>query len=115
MTEPTGDGPETVICTFRVKPERLAEFEILVSRHWPLLRRLELATDTPERLLVSVDDGGSAPVVVSIYEWVSGEAAGRAHQHPDVAEIWEAMEPMCEARDGRPSMDFPHFRPLVGR
>ena len=51
--------PETVICTFRVKPE----------------------------------------------------AAERAHDHPDVADIWEAMQPCCESRHGLPAMEFPHFRP----
>lgn len=104
--------PETVICIFRVKSASMAEFHQLVGRHWATLHRLELVTDTPEQLLIGSDQGSDEPVIVSIFEWVSAEASSRAHSHPDVAEIWEAMEPLCEGRNGRPSMEFPHFRPL---
>ena len=103
---------ETVICTFRVKPEALDAFTDLLRGHWSTLRSLELVTETPEQRFIGADQHGTAPVVVSIFEWVSAEAAGLAHSHPAVAEIWEAMEPLCEGRDGRPSMDFPHFRPM---
>ena len=102
---------ETVICTFRVRPVRQEAFDDLIRPHWPTLRDLEMVTETPEQRFVGTDgDGG--PVVVSIFEWVDAEAVARAHEHPDVAEIWEAMEPLCESRRGRPSMEFPHFEPV---
>lgn len=103
---------ETVICTFRVKPEALGRFEDLLAGHWATLRRLELVTAVPEQLYIGVDHQSDEPVVVSIFEWVNVEAAERAHVHPDVADIWEAMRPLCEARHGLPAMEFPHFRPL---
>jgi hypothetical protein len=102
--------PQTVICTFRVKVDSMAQFRELLDRHWPVLRRLELVTDTPEQVFVDADE--TAPTIVSIFEWASEEAVSQAHHHPDVAEIWEAMEPFCESRDGRPSMEFPHFQPM---
>ncbi|MEO1063188.1 MAG: hypothetical protein AAFZ07_17380 [Actinomycetota bacterium] len=105
-------GAETVICTFRVRPGSLDPFRELLAGHWPTLRRLGLVTEQPEQRFLGGRDDGDAPVIVSIFEWVSAEAVARAHEHPDVAEIWEAMEPLCEARDGRPSMEFPHFEPL---
>ena len=101
---------ETVICTFRVKPDGMATFRRLLDRHWPTLRRLELVTDTPEQVFIGAEDGVAGPVVVSIFDWVNAEAVKNAHEHPDIAEIWEAMEPVCEVRNGRPSMEFPHFR-----
>jgi hypothetical protein len=101
---------ETVICTFRVKSDEMATFRGLLDRHWPTLRRLELVTDTAEQVFIGEDDGVSGPVVVSIFEWANPEAVDIAHEHPDVAEIWEAMEPVCEPRGGRPSMEFPHFQ-----
>lgn len=106
------DTPETVICTFRVKPDSLDLFKDLLAGHWATLRRLELVTSKPEDLYEGVDHQGDEPVIVSIFEWVNTEAADRAHDHPDVADIWEAMRPLCEVRHGLPAMEFPHFRPL---
>ena len=110
-------GPEIVICTFRVRREALEAFHDLLRVHWPTLRRLELVTARPEQRFLGREHDGreaddSAPVVVSIFEWVDAEAVARAHEHPDVAEIWEAMDPLCEARRDRPGMEFPHFEPL---
>ncbi len=109
-------SPETVICTFRVRPTALDDFLGLRSGHWQTLRRLGLVTETPEQCYIGVDRHGAdvseEPVVVSIFEWVSAEASALAHDHPEVADIWEAMEPLCEARGALPSMEFPHFRPL---
>jgi hypothetical protein len=101
-----------VICTFRVKPDSLPGFLTLLEGHWPTLRQLELVTDTPEQLYRGADHQGDEPVIVSIFEWANPEASRLAHTHPEVAEIWEAMEPLCESRHGLPSMEFPHFQPL---
>ena len=105
--------PETVICTFRVRAEALDAFTDLLGRHWPTLRELELVTDTPEQVFLGADHQGGEPVFVSIFEWVDAEAVAHAHEHPEVAEIWEAMTPLCEDRHGLPAMEFPHFRPYA--
>jgi len=105
------ETPETVICTFRVRPDAVDRFETLLAGHWQTLRDLEMVTETTEQLFIGVDHQGDEPVVVSIFEWVNPEAADRAHDHPDVADIWEAMQPCCESRHGLPAMEFPHFRP----
>jgi quinol monooxygenase YgiN len=104
---------ETVICTFRIKPDQLDVFMDLLRQHHPTLSKLELVTDTPPRTYLGQDRSGPGPVVVDIFEWVDREAASAAHQHPEVATIWEAMEPLCESRYGMPAMDFPHFEPLA--
>ena len=56
------------------------------------------------------ESAGPGPVVIDIFEWVDGEAAERAHGHPEIAALWEHMEALCEPRHGLLSMDFPHFR-----
>jgi hypothetical protein len=104
--------PETVICHYRVQDGKGGEFTELLRRHWPTLRELELATGTPSRCYIGVDQSGDGVLMIEIFEWADGAAAGRAHAHPAVSEIWERMATLCESRDGRPSMEFPHFRPL---
>jgi hypothetical protein len=32
----------------------------------------------------------------------------RAHEHPEVLAIWEPMDTLCEQRNGKPNMEFPH-------
>jgi hypothetical protein len=81
----------------------------LIARHAPALRRLALITDRPTLLLQGAD--GS---YVEIFEWVSGATSRSAHEHPEIAEIWDAMETVADfvsldslPEAGRP---FPHFR-----
>lgn len=107
----TVGGVVTVICTYRVRPGGEAEFEQLLAAHQPALRRLGLLADTPARVLRSVDGGG--PAYVEIFEWIDEEAAARAAEIPEVVDVWEPMAALCESRDGRPAMEFPHFRDIA--
>lgn len=50
------------------------------------------------------------PIYFEIFDWQDG-AVGRAHEHAEVMAIWGPMEALCEARGGKPNMEFPH----VGR
>lgn len=99
---------ETVICTYRIRPGAEDAFESLLVRHWDVLRSLEFVTDERAQLLRHL----SEPTYVEIFTWVEGGFA-RAHEHPDVLEIWEAMDPHLEERDGRAKWEFPHYRRLA--
>ncbi|HEY8157008.1 MAG TPA: hypothetical protein VII72_22975 [Myxococcota bacterium] len=103
--------PEIVICTYRVRRGREAEFERLLARHWPTLRALDLVTDRPPQHFRGCEPDG-APVFVEIFGWSSAEAAGIAHEHPEVMAIWEPMDQLTETRGGRPNLEFPHYQPL---
>jgi hypothetical protein len=107
---------EIVICMFRVRAGCEDEFRTLQVEHMETLRELELITDRPVEAFIgserTFDGGAEGPFVVKIFEWVDADAAGRAHLHPRVSDLWERMEPLCEARGGRPAMEFPHFRPF---
>lgn len=103
--------PETVICIYRVRPGSEEAFQGLLRRHWPTLRDLGLATETPPRHFRGAEQSGE-PLFVEIFEWTTAEAAGTAHAHPEVMAIWEPMDGLTERRDGRPNMEFPHVRPV---
>jgi hypothetical protein len=107
--------PETVICHYHVKPGCEAEFEGLLARHWPALKEAGLVTDQPSRHFRGRASGkpdgrhGAAGLYVEIFEWKDGQAAGIAHQTPEIMAIWEPMGTLCR------EMDFPHFDPFHPR
>jgi len=108
MHEP---GPTTVICTYRVRAGAEDRFRALLEDHWPLLRRLELATDLPARRFRGLDRDRK-PVFFEVFEWKEAASASRAHEHPEVASVWDAMGVLVEERDGRPKWEFVHVEPL---
>lgn len=94
-----------VLCTYRVRPDAEGRFTELLSGHWRTLRSLGFVTSEPPLVLRGTDDGLT---YVEIFTWVDG-GFERAHEHPDVLVIWEAMDPLLEERGGRPKWEFPHF------
>jgi len=109
MTSPT-PGPETVIAHYRVRADREGEFRGLLDRHWGVLHRLGLVTDAPSQRYRGRERSGL--LYVEIFAWGDAAAVEAAHAHPEVAAVWEAMEPCLEDRDGAPKWDFPHVQAL---
>lgn len=101
---------DTVICTYRCRPENEDAFVALLGRHWSTLHNLGFVTDDKSTVLRRKDE----PTYVEIFSWVEGGFA-QAHEHPDVLAIWEPMEPLLEDRDGQPKWEFPHYQPVVFR
>ena len=103
---------EVVLAVYRPKPGKDAALLEIVKRHLPALRRHGLITNRAPMLLRSKD------AYIEIFEWVSNEAAGKAHTTPQVAEIWAAMGEVAEfpalgelvEAQGR----FPHFVAVDG-
>ncbi len=96
----------SVICTYRVRPDAEAQFADLLDRHWRTLHELGFTTDEPSLIFRSKNE---PPTYVEIFTWVEG-GFERAHEHPAVVAIWEPMEPLLEERDGRRRWEFPHYR-----
>lgn len=96
----------TSVAHYRVKPGCKEEFLEIIDRHWIALRELELVTDREVEVYLGFEQGTEGPLVIEIFDWVNGDASGRAHTHPDVSGVWEAMGPLCEARGGRPAFEF---------
>jgi hypothetical protein len=96
---------QTVICTYRVRPDAEADFLELLGRHGGTLRELGFVTDGPSVIYRELAD---RPAYVEIFTWVEG-GYEHAREHPSILAIWGAMDPLLEDRDGRPKWEFPHY------
>jgi hypothetical protein len=103
--------PVVVICTYRVKRNQEPGFRRLLRKHWATLNRLGLVAAKP-RMILRGASSGTRGDLIEIFAWKPG-GFERAHKLPEVLAIWEPMEQMCEARDGRPATEFPHFEMLA--
>lgn len=97
----------TALCLYRVKAGSEAAFRGLLAKHWPTLHRLGLAADEPSTIYQGSEKAG-APLFVELLSWKNAEAPNRAHELPEVMAVWEPMGMLCESRDGKPPMEFPH-------
>jgi hypothetical protein len=100
-----------VLCTYRVKAGCEKEFIGLFKRHWPTLKRLGLVHERPRMALLGRDTDRTS-CFVEIFAW-KDHGFELAHKHPEVLALWEPMEQMCEARDGHPATEFPHYSVLA--
>ncbi|HEY8270550.1 MAG TPA: hypothetical protein VIG33_06645 [Pseudobdellovibrionaceae bacterium] len=82
---------EIVIAMYRPHDGKLNELEVLVRKPYSTLKEYGLAT-TREPFIGRSMDGS----ILEVFEWVSSEAAEKAHDHPAVAKIWEAMAMVCD-------------------
>jgi len=96
---------ETVIGTFRVRPDAETEFAALLERHWPTLHDLGFVTDDLPAIYRSIDGGLT---YVEIFTWAE-DGYEHAREHPDVLAIWGAMDALLEDRRGQPKWEFPHY------
>jgi hypothetical protein len=95
----------TSLCIYRVKNGSEKPFRGLLGKHWPTLRRVGLGASTPSTIFQGTDDDG--PIFFELLHWKDDEGPNRAHEIPDVMAVWEPMGKLCEARNGRPAMEFP--------
>jgi len=96
---------QTVICTYRVRPDCEDTFRELLRRHWPTLDQLGFVTAEPSVIYREIDEH---PTYVEIFTWVEG-GYEQAREHPAVLAIWAPMDPLLEERDGQPKWLFPHY------
>lgn len=105
------ESPSIAICTYRIKRGKEDEFLSFLQRHWPTLRDLRMAEDVPSLVFRGSDESGEA-VVTEILTWKDADMPNHAHEVPAVMAIWERMGMCCEARLGRPAMEFPQVHEL---
>ncbi|MEZ6235493.1 MAG: antibiotic biosynthesis monooxygenase [Phycisphaerales bacterium] len=75
------------VAAFRPRAGQEAALTRVLDDRLPLLRSLGLATERGEVRMRSADG-----VVVSVSEWASQEAVDRAHQTPEVHELWARFD-----------------------
>src|ERR1044071_9413172 len=80
--------PFSVLCTYRVKEGKEADFLGLLEKHWPTLRGLGLATDEAARVMRCRDKSGRV-IFVESFSWKDAGAPEVAHQTPEVMAVWE--------------------------
>jgi hypothetical protein len=83
--------PEMVIAIYQPKEGKTKELEALVKKHFSTLKEYGLTTERES--FISRSKGGAQ---LEVFEWISAEAAEKAHDHPAVAKIWEAMAMVCD-------------------
>lgn len=100
--------PEVVIALYRPKDGKTKELETLVQKHFPILKEYGLTTEK-DPFIGRSSDG----TILEIFEWANQEAAKKAHDHPAVAKIWEAMAVVCDfgtlSQVPEVANRFPHF------
>lgn len=99
------DSPETVMATYRVKPEEIDAFLKMMPEYWAALRERDMVIPVPHVLLRGEENG--KPIVVEILSW-------KAHGIPDdvppaIQAYWDKMNAMVEARDGHKGIEFPEM------
>jgi hypothetical protein len=102
------------IALYRPKEGGDEKLRELISRHVPTLRERGFATDRPVTLLRCRSDG----TYLEIFEWVDGEAAGKAHEDEKIGPLWGAMAEVAEFAPLNTMKEsehqFPHFEPVDG-
>ncbi len=104
---------ESVVVFASYKPNSGKENEllVLVKKHFPVLQEYGLVTKREPIQVISKNG-----TIIEVFEWVSKEASSKAHEHPAIAKIWEAMAKVCnfESVDSLEEVKkpFAHFKAL---
>ena len=80
-----------VIAAFKPKPGQQALLAAVVSKHWRILRELDLVTERASYAMQAKDG-----TVIAVFEWHSADAIERAHTHPAVLALWAEFDAACE-------------------
>ena len=106
------DGPVIFVAVYRPHEGKEKGFLEILKNHEPALRRLGLITERPT-VLMQAQDGA----YIEIAEWVQTDASRLAHEHPEIAGIWEAMGKIADfpglAGLEEIKQPFSNFRPVT--
>ena len=95
------DVPETVLITFRPKPQVEQELAEVIARHWKEVRRLDMVLATPHLTLRGRDSAGRF-VFTEVLTWRDASVPDAAPA--TILDIWKRMNELVEERDGRPGL-----------
>jgi hypothetical protein len=103
--------PAIVFALYKPHAGKEAELLRLVARHYPVLQKYELVTE--RRPIVARSENGT---IIEVFEWVDDAAHKQAHEHPEIAAIWEGMAQIGDmpTLGSLPECanSFPHFEPV---
>ena len=94
--------PETVYAISSVKQGQEAEFLKVSDQAWATYKRLDMVMD--QHVTVKGVDEKGLTYFVDILTWKNHFIPD--HVSPEVRQIWDKMESLCEKRDGRRGIEF---------
>jgi hypothetical protein len=105
IAQPVQPTPETVLATFRVKPDQLSAFLKLMPEYWAALRAQDLVLADPHLVLQGEEHG--RPTIVEVFCWKDHDAPD--HVPAQIQKYWDKINAMVESRDGHPGVEFPEM------
>ena len=88
------------LCKYRLKAGKEPEFVKLLEKHWPTMTRLGLVAEQPQHVLFRGEDKEGL-YYFEVFPWKDESAAQRAHELPEVAQVWEPMGACCSDMEFR--------------
>ena len=82
---------KVVIAAFSPKAGKEEELKQVIADRLPLLRQLGLATDR-----VNITMRAANGTILDVSEWVDDKAIERAHETPEVLELWQRFDACSE-------------------
>ncbi len=80
-----------VIAVFKPKPGMEEDLKSVIASRLPLLRRLGMATDR-----VNITMRTANGTILDVSEWTDDDAIARAHETPEVLDLWKRFEECSE-------------------
>ena len=105
VAQPGQSTPETVLATFRVKPDQLSAFLKLMPEYWAALRARDLVLADPHLVLQGKEPAG--PKIVEVFSWKDHDAPEQVPAQ--IQKYWDKINGMVEPRDGHPGIEFPEM------
>jgi hypothetical protein len=101
--------PETVLVTFQVQKGQEARLQQVLSKAWATYVRLGMVRREPHLLFKNTDDKGNT-TMFEIFSWKDSSVPDTAG--PEVRELWNEMEGLCEKRTEQPGIVFQQVEPI---
>jgi len=83
--------------TYRPKPGKEKELLALVMKHGPALESTGLISGGMPVVYKAHNIRTNQDYFIEIFSWRDENAAGLAHQTPEVMAVWEPMTPLLES------------------
>ena len=88
-----------VLCIYRVKKGKEAEFKKLLKQHGPALKSAGLSSDMAPKIWKAESGRKPGTIFVEHMQWKDESSAHAAHQMPEVMAVWEPMGNLTDAME----------------
>jgi hypothetical protein len=92
---------ETVMVTYHVRAGKEADFQALLARAWQTYQNEKMVCAKPHLVVQEKESDGNSRFV-EILTWIHAPD----HAPESVKPIWSEEHALCEARNGKPDIEF---------